>query len=144
MHAQATPAAGRGGVAGITDSSADLPEGIAQSHNIHVVPLRITSGDKDHLDKIGRAPSQFYRKLREEDVLPRTSQPPPGDFRRQFEFLLSHHPAAIYIGVARAVSGTIQSAEAAAPRADLARTFIFDSANVAGGPGAAGSAAAAR
>ena len=133
MHAQARTAAGRGGVAVITDSSADLPEGIAQSHNIHVVPLRINFGDKDYLDKIGLAPSQFYRKLREEDVLPRTSQPPPGDFRRQFEFLLSHHPAVIYIGVARAVSGTIQSAEAAAHRGDVARTFIFDSANVAGG-----------
>ena len=133
MRAQARTAAGGSGVAIITDSSADLPDGIAEALNIHVVPLRLNFGDQDYLDKIGLTPSEFYRKLREEIVLPRTSQPSPGDFRRQFEFLLSHHPSLIYIGVARAVSGTIQSAESAAQRGHPDRSFIIDSANAAGG-----------
>ena len=133
MRAQARTAAGSGGVAVITDSSADLPEGVAEALNIHVVPLRLNFGDQDYLDKIGLSPAEFYRKLREEPVLPRTSQPSPGDFRRQFEFLLSHHPAVVYIGVARAVSGTIQSAETAAQRGHAERTFIVDSANITGG-----------
>jgi len=125
MRAQARTAAGGSGVAIITDSSADLPDGVAEALDIHVVPLRLNFGDQDYLDKIGLTPSEFYRKLREEIVLPRTSQPSPGDFRRQFEFLLSHHPALIYLGVARAVSGTIQSAETAAQRGHPERTFIF-------------------
>lgn len=133
MRAQARTAAGRGGVAVITDSGADLPEGVAEALNLHVVPLRLNFGDQDYLDKIGLAPAEFYRKLREEPVLPRTSQPSPGDFRRQFEFLLSHHPEVVYLGVARAVSGTIQSAETAAQRGHPERIFIVDSANVAGG-----------
>ncbi len=133
MHAQARTAADSAAVAVITDSSADLPEGIAAALNIHVVPLRLNFGEQDYLDKVGLSPRQFYRKLRELDVLPRTSQPPPGDFRRQFEFLLSHHPALIYVGVARAMSGTIQSAESAAQRGATERTFIVDSANAAGG-----------
>lgn len=133
MHAQARSAADGTHVAVITDSSADFPEGIAEALNIHVVLLRLNFGEADYLDKVGLSPMQFYRKLREEDMLPRTSQPPPGDFRRQFEFLLSHHPALVYVGVARAVSGTIQSAETAAQRGASARMFIVDSANVAGG-----------
>lgn len=133
MRAQARTAAGGSSVAIITDSSADLPDGVAERLNIHVVPLRLNFGDQDYLDKIGLTPTEFYRKLREEIVLPRTSQPSPGDFRRQFEFLLSHHPSLVYLGVARAVSGTIQSAEAAAQRGHPDRTFIFDSANAAGG-----------
>ena len=133
MRAQARTAAGGGNVAIITDSSSDLPEGVAEALNIHVVPLRLNFGDQDYLDKIGLSPAEFYRKLREEVVLPRTSQPPPGDFRRQFEFLLSHHPSLVYVGVARAVSGTIQSAETAAQRGHPERTHIFDSANAAGG-----------
>jgi DegV family protein with EDD domain len=133
MHAQARTAAGGGRVAIITDSSADLPKGIAEALNIHVVPLRLNFGDEDYLDKVGLTPSEFYRKLREEVVLPRTSQPAPGDFRRQFEFLLSHHPALVYLGVSRAVSGTIQSAETAAARGHPERTNVFDSANAAGG-----------
>jgi uncharacterized protein len=133
MHAQARTAAGGGTVAVITDSSADLPEGVAEALNIHVVPLRLNFGDQDYLDKIGLTPSEFYRKLREEIVLPRTSQPSPGDFRRQFEFLLSHHPSLVYLGVARAVSGTIQSAETAVQRGHPDRSFIVDTANAAGG-----------
>ena len=133
MRAQARTAAGRGGVAVITDSAADLPEGVAEALNIHVVPLRVNFGEQDYLDKIGLTPKEFYRKLREASVLPRTSQPSPGDFRRQFEFLLSHHPEVVYLGVARAVSGTIQSAETAVQRGHPDRTFVVDSANVAGG-----------
>lgn len=133
MHAQARSAADGSHVAVISDSSADFPDGVAEALNIHVVPLRLNFGDADYLDKVGLSPTRFYRKLREEDVLPRTSQPPPGDFRRQFEFLLSHHPALVYVGVARAVSGTIQSAETAAQRGAAERMFIVDSANAAGG-----------
>ncbi len=133
MRAQARTAAGGGSVAIITDSSADMPEGLADALNIHMVPLRLNFGDQDYLDKVSLSPSEFYRKLREEVVLPRTSQPPPGDFRRQFEFLLSHHPSLVYVGVSRAVSGTIQSAETAAQRGHPERTHVFDSANAAGG-----------
>ncbi len=133
MHAQARTAAGNGGVVVITDSSADLPEGIAEKLNIHVVPLRLNFGDSDYLDKISLSTAEFYDKLRTEVVLPRTSQPSPGDFRRQFEFLLSHHAALVYLGVARAVSGTIQSAETAASRGHPERTHVFDTANAAGG-----------
>jgi DegV family protein with EDD domain len=133
MHAQARTAEDASAVAIVTDSSADLPDGVAEALHLHVVPLRLNFGEQDYLDKVGMTPAQFYARLRESAVLPRTSQPAPGDFRRQFEFLLAHHPAVVYVGVARAVSGTIQSAETAAQRGDAARTRIVDSANAAGG-----------
>ncbi|MFT3807167.1 DegV family protein [Arenimonas sp.] len=133
MHAQARSAAAGGGVAVVTDSAADLPDEAARRLNIHMIPVRVGFGDQDYLDKVGLTTAEFYRKLRTELVLPRTSQPPPGDFRRQFEFLLSHHPSLVYVGLARAVSGTLQSAETAAQRGHPERTRIFDSANGAGG-----------
>ncbi len=133
MHAQQRSAQGGGSVVIVTDSAADLPDGIAAKLNIHVVPMRLNFGDEDYLDKIGLSTAEFYRKLRTEIVLPKTSQPSPGDFRRQFEFLLSHHPSLIYVGVSRAVSGTLQSAETAAQRGHAERSFIFDTANAAGG-----------
>jgi DegV family protein with EDD domain len=133
MHAQARSAAGGGDVAIVTDSAADLPDELALRLNIHVVPVRVSFGEQDYLDKIGLSTAEFYRKLRTEVVLPRTSQPPPGDFRRQFEFLLSHHPAVVYVGLSRAVSGTLQAAETAAQRSHPERTRVFDSANAAGG-----------
>ncbi|GAB2497825.1 DegV family protein [Arenimonas alkanexedens] len=135
MHAQARTAAGAAAVAVITDSAADLPEADMQRLNIHMVPARVSFGDQDFLDKVGLSTVEFYRKLRSEDVLPRTSQPPPGDFRRQFEFLLSHHREMVYVGVSRAISGTLQSAETAAQRGHPERTHVFDTGNVSGGEG---------
>lgn len=133
MHAQARSAAAGGGVVVVTDSAADLPDELAQRLNIHLIPVRVGFGDQDYLDKVGLTTAEFYRKLRTELVLPRTSQPPPGDFRRQFEFLLSHHPALVYVGLSRAVSGTLQSGETAAQRGHPERTHVFDSGNAAGG-----------
>jgi DegV family protein with EDD domain len=120
-------------VAVVTDSAADLPEDVAQRLNIHMIPVRVGFGEQDYLDKVGLSTAEFYRKLRTEVMLPRTSQPPPGDFRRSFEFLLSHHPALVYVGLSRTVSGTLQSAETAAQRGHPERTRVFDSANAAGG-----------
>lgn len=135
MHAQARTAAGTVAVAVITDSAADLPADQMQRLNIHMVPARVNFGDQDYLDKVGLSTTEFYRKLRTERVLPRTSQPPPGDFRRQFEFLLSHHPQLVYVGLSRAVSGTLQSAETAAQRGHFERTHVFDTGNASGGEG---------
>lgn len=120
-------------VAIVTDSSADLPDGEAARLGIHVVPLRVNFGERDYLDKVGLSPAEFYGRLRSELALPRTSQPPPGDFRRQFEFLLSHHPSVVYVGLSRAVSGTLQSGETAAAQVDGERVRVVDTANAAAG-----------
>src|SRR5690606_37568975 len=128
MHAQARTAAGKVGVAVITDSAADLPDDTMARLNIHMVPARGNFGDQDYLDKVGLSTAGFYRKLRTEPVLPRTSQPPPGDFRRQFEFLLSHHRELVYVGLSRAISGTLQAGESAAQRMP-GRAHVFDTGN---------------
>jgi hypothetical protein len=133
MLAQARTRQGAARVVVATDSSADLPEGVADALDIHVIPLRLNFGEQDYLDRVGLAPAEFYRRLREDRVLPRTSQPPVGDFRRCFEFLLSHHADVLYVGLSRAVSGTLQAAETAAQRGIPGRTHVFDTANAAAG-----------
>lgn len=133
MLAQARTARAPGGCVVVTDSSADLPDGLADALNLHVIPLRVNFGEQDYLDRVGISPAEFYARLRSEPLLPRTSQPPVGDFRRHFEFLLSHHADVVYVGLSRAVSGTLQAAEAAAQRGHPARTHVFDTANAAGG-----------
>ncbi len=126
----------------VTDSGADLPRELAERLAIHSVPVRVSFGDEDFLDKVSISPAEFYRKLRSCADLPLTSQPPPGDFRRQFEFLLSHHDEVLYVGISRALSGTLQSGETAAARADAARTRVVDSRNASCGLGLLAIAAA--
>ena len=113
-------------VAIVVDSGADVPSEALERLDIHVVPVRISIGSRDYLDKVSLTPREFYRELRDSPVPPRTSQPPPGDFRRLFEFLLSHHRELVYVGLSRALSGTLQSGESAAARVDAIRARVVD------------------
>ena len=120
-------------VAIVTDSAADLPEAIAERHAIGVVPARVDLDGRDYLDKVGLSTREFYRRMAESRQLPRTSQPPPGDFMRQFELALAHHPQVVYVGLSRALSGTLQSGEHAAARASSGCVRVFDTFNAAAG-----------
>ncbi len=122
-------------VAIVADSGADLPAEVVDRLNIHLVPQRISIGGRDFVDGVSISGLEFYEAMRTSPVLPRTSQPPPGDFRRMFEFLLAHHERVIDVSLTRALSGTLQSATSAAIRADPQRVSVFDSHQVAAGQG---------
>ncbi len=128
MRSQAASAhSARSQVAIVADSAADVPPEAMEELEIHLVPVRISIGGRDYLDRISLSPKAFYQEVRDSPVPPRTSQPPPGDFRRLFEFLLSHHQNLVYVGLSRALSGTLQSGESAAQRTDPERALVFDS-----------------
>ncbi len=128
--------AARRRVAVVTDSAADLPESVLEQLDIHVVPVRVHFGTHSYLDKVGLSSQEFFRMLASNPAHPKTSQPPPGDFRRAFEFLGSHYQAVVYVGLMARVSGTFQSAETAAARARTrARILTHDSGTAALGQG---------
>ena len=123
-------------VAVVTDSAADIPEELLESLDIHVVPVRLGFGPKGFLDKVTMSPEQFYQMLLQSPYHPKTSQPAPGDFRRLYEFLCSHHDAVVSVHVSGRASGTRQSAEAAASRTFAKeRVRIIDSFSVSAGQG---------
>ena len=127
MRAQFRATQRQGQLAIVTDSAADLPVGITEQLPIDVVPVRVSFGAEDFLDRVSLSNAEFYRRLRGGGVLPQTSQPPPGDFRRQFELLLSHAEHVVYVGLSRQLSGTLQSGEAAAERCGSSRVTVIDS-----------------
>ncbi|MFO0447081.1 MAG: DegV family protein, partial [Pseudomonadota bacterium] len=99
------------------------------------VPVRVNFGEHSYLDKVSLSPAQFYELLERSPVPPKTSQPPPGDFRRLFEFLASHYESVVSINVAGRSSGTKQAAEAAAARIAQARVHVVDTGNASLGQG---------
>jgi hypothetical protein len=100
-----------------------------------MIPVRVHFGSHSYLDKITLSPEEFYRELRRNPEHPKTSQPPPGDFRRIYEFLTSHYAAVVSISVTSRVSGTYNAAVAAAARVDAARVTVIDTGNAALGQG---------
>lgn len=121
-------------VAIVTDSAGDWREEDFERLGIHMVPVRVHFGDTSYLDKVSLSADEFYRALQTHPEHPQTSQPPPGDFRRLYQFLLSHHPAVISIHISASVSGTYQAACSAAARVGSAAGEAGDGANRATGP----------
>ncbi|MGY6555457.1 MAG: DegV family protein [Wenzhouxiangella sp.] len=125
----------RGRVAIVTDSAADVPAEEMERLGINVVPVRLNFGDEEFLDKLGITPLEFYRRLADSPIAPKTSQPPPGDFRRQFDLLTSHGLDVVALQISSQVSGTFQAAQAAAARGDTDQISVFDTLNGATGQG---------
>jgi uncharacterized protein len=137
MHSQKSATrAGARRVAVVTDSAADLPEALLTSMEIHTVPVRIHFGERSYLDKVSLDTEEFYRMMADSPVHPTTSQPPPGDFRRLYQILGSHHPGIVSIHITGWGSGTFQAAASAADRAGTrVPVLAIDSRNASIGEG---------
>ncbi|MGB9866802.1 MAG: DegV family protein [Bacillota bacterium] len=106
----------------VTDSTCDLSPQVLGEMGVTVVPLRVHVGDRTFLDGIDLAPSEFYRLLRQEKVLPRTSQPSPAEFLKVYRDLTSDGSSVVSIHLSSRLSGTFQSAVMAKenlPQADI-------------------------
>jgi DegV family protein with EDD domain len=123
-------------VAVVTDSAADIPFDEMDRLDIHMVPIRVHFGDRSYLDKVGITAEEFFAEIERNPRHPTTSQPPPGDFRRQFEFLASHFDSVVSVNLTRQVSGTCGAAEAAATRVSThGKVTVVDSLNASLGQG---------
>lgn len=120
----------------ITDSAADISDADLERLDIHMVPLRVQFGDRGYLDKVSISGSEFFEELQSNPLHPTTSQPSPGDFRRQYQFLASHFPDVLSINLTGRVSGTLQAAETAAGRINAkGKVHVVNSLNASLGQG---------
>jgi DegV family protein with EDD domain len=120
----------------ITDSAADIADSDMERLDIHMVPCRIQFGDRGYLDKVSITAAEFYDQLASNPNHPTTSQPAPGDFRRQFQYLASHFKDVISINLTSAASGTYAAALSAAGRIDASgKVHVINSLNASLGQG---------
>jgi len=120
----------------ITDSGADICDEDMERLDIHMVPCRIQFGDRGYLDKVSITTDEFYHELENNPHHPTTSQPAPGDFRRQFQFLASHFSDVLAITLTSRASGTYEGAQSAAKRSKApGQIHVLDSLNASMGQG---------
>ncbi len=99
----------------VTDSSCDLPAGLADRHAITVVPLRIRFGKEEYVDGRDLTPEAFWHKLASSRHLPETSAPSAGAFRETFARLFEQGcTGVVAVTLSGQLSGTYQSAVIAA------------------------------
>ncbi len=94
----------------VTDSLSDIVSDIAAELGITVVPLYVRFGEKVYRDRVEITTDEFYHRLVHDDILPTTTQPPPGDFLDVFNKLIKETDEILVITVSSKLSGTYQSA----------------------------------
>jgi DegV family protein with EDD domain len=120
----------------ITDSAADIPDEDMERLDIHMVPCRVQFGDRGYLDKVSITADEFFAELASNPNHPTTSQPAPGDFRRQYQFLASHFADVLSINLTGKASGTLEAARSAAERINAhGRVHVINSRNASLGQG---------
>ncbi|MDP9120063.1 MAG: DegV family EDD domain-containing protein [Acidobacteriota bacterium] len=100
-------------VAVVTDSTADLPSDLARAHGIHVVPVLVLFGERIYHDGVDLRPREFYERLAEGKVHPRTSPPLKGDFLEVYKALAPRQDV-VSLHISRKMSETGGNARAAA------------------------------
>ena len=92
----------------IVDSAADLaPE---YEDKVIKVPMTLVFGSEEYKDGITISKDDFYKRLENSDILPKTSQIPPADYADIFEQVTRQGDSAVVITVASELSGTWQNA----------------------------------
>ena len=97
----------------VTDSTADLEASEIARHGIVIVPLNIHFGAEVFRDGVDLSKGDFYDRLVQSAVLPRTSQPGVGDFQQAYESL-ADADAIVSIHIGGRLSGTVNAAQTAA------------------------------
>ena len=116
----------------LCDSITDLPIEIIKKHNIDIVPLTVIFNEKEYLDRVDITTNEFYKMLRENDTMPKTSQATYAQFVKFFEKYKDDE--ILYLAGSSAASGTYQSAVLAKGDVD-ANITIFDTFNLSIGAG---------
>lgn len=113
----------------IVDSGSDFSAEKQAEYNIEVLPIRINFDEEEYRDGIDMSHDQFFEKLIETDVFPKTSQVPPCEYEDKFKEIIDAGDTAVCITISSKLSGCYQSANIAADGLED-KIKVVDSLNV--------------
>jgi uncharacterized protein len=111
-------------VAIVTDSACDLPAELLEQHRIHIVPLLLSAGGSEYLDKLTMSAESLSRVAEGKGLFPKTAQPPAHFFGRLYSYLGSHYDSIVAIHLAACLSGTCETSLREAAKARQAGTDV--------------------
>ncbi|HSQ33311.1 MAG TPA: DegV family protein, partial [Peptostreptococcaceae bacterium] len=118
----------------VCDSLSDIPKTLIDEYDIDVVPLTIIIEGKEYRDGVDISINEFYKKLRTEKVIPKTSQATYMQFKEVFDKHIKDGKTILYVGGSSAASGTYQSGIMAKNDID-GDIYTFDTMNFSYGSG---------
>ena len=103
------------------------------SELLAIVPMTVSFGNEEFIDGVTISREEFYIKMAQSEVLPRTSQATPAAYGEVFRQVAQTGAPAVVITPSAHLSGTYQSAVIAA--SEFANFYVVDSGSVAIGAG---------
>lgn len=94
----------------ITDTSCDLPGEIIDQYPIKVLPMPVSVKDKPEMNISGLTVKEFYDMMRNNQIMPTTSQVSVATFIKTFEECLKENYAPMVIGLSSKLTSSYQSA----------------------------------
>lgn len=111
----------------VTDSTCDIPEAIAATLGITIVPVYINIGDKSYLEGVELPRPTFYKQLPGYDIYPTTAAPASGAFTEVYQRLAREGATAIIsMHVAHSLSATYNAARLGAASQESVPVTLFD------------------
>lgn len=110
------------------DSAADINKPEAEQKGIIMVPMLITIGEDEYYDGVNLSSQEFWEKLVESDVLPKTSLINSFRWEEAFEKHTKNGEEIIVITISSKLSGTYESAKNASEKFE-GKVYVVDSFN---------------
>lgn len=98
----------------IADSTCDYTPEEAEEKNVVMLPLRVLFGTEEYLDRVTLTADDFYAKLIETDLFPKTSQITPYQYEQAIRSAVDKGNEVLVLTVSSHLSGCYQSAVSAA------------------------------
>lgn len=112
----------------VMDSGGDLPVEWIKEYEITIVPINVHMGNDVFLEGVNLSSSQFYSWVKENGLVPKTSQPTPQQYIEIYKKIAQPGDVILSIHLTSKLSGTYESAVMAAKQLESEgyRVIPFD------------------
>ena len=118
----------------VADTSCELRPESAAELGVEIVPFKITLDGVNYIRDIDITIEEFYKRIAEKGVTPKTSLPSPGDYFEVFERIVKEGKDIICLCLSSGFSGSYQSAvtasEEIAEKYPEAKIYVIDTKSV--------------
>lgn len=112
----------------LLDTSSDMPIDLREKYNIKWLPFSISFGEELYYDQIDITTTEFYHKIKETGIIPKTAQITKEQFKKGIEELLvTEDDQVLVITLSSTLSGTYNAAVQAMEEIGKDKVRVFDS-----------------
>lgn len=110
----------------VTEASVDMPKGFAEENDITILPIEVNFNGELYPE--GLPNDEFYKKLKETGIIPKTSQPNQYKFETAFTpYVNKKDWFVITIVISSDLAGTIAQAKNAVESLEMKNVYVCDS-----------------